>query len=87
MINPSAPGWIAKYFTKQKRSDHAEAMGDDLFYQKIRKTGFIYGHIVSFETATPIKSDDWVQNELPKVALLSTLYSIYCKTNSDNNPE
>jgi hypothetical protein len=87
MINPSAPGWIAKYFTKQKLSEQAVAMGADLFYQKIRKTGFIYGHIVSFETATPIKTEGWVQNELPKVALLSTLYSIYGITTQDTKPE
>ena len=87
MINPSAPGWIAKYFTKQKRSEHDTAMSPDAFYQKIRKTGFIYGHIVSFETTTPIKSDGWVQNELPKVALLSGLYSIYGLTTLDNTPE
>jgi hypothetical protein len=87
MINPSAPGWIAKYFTKQKLSEKAVAMSTDLFYQKIRSTGFIYGHIVSFETATPIQSDGWVQNELPKVALLSTMYSLYGITTLDNNPE
>lgn len=83
MINPSAPGWIAKYFTKQKLSEQAVAMSPDLFYQKIRKTGFIYGHIISFETATPIETAGWVQNELPKVALLSTLYSIYGITTQD----
>jgi hypothetical protein len=87
MINPSAPGWIAKYFTKQKLSEQAVAMSADSFYQKIRKTGFIYGHIVSFETATPIKTEGWVQNELPKVALLSTLYSIYGITTQDTKPE
>lgn len=87
MINPSAPGWIAKYFTKQKLSEEAVAMSADSFYQKIRKTGFIYGHIISFETATPIKTEGWVQNELPKVALVSTLYSIYGITTQDTKPE
>jgi len=87
MINPSAPGWIAKYFTKQQLTEQAVSMSKEAFYLKIRKTGFIYGHIVSFETTTPIKTEGWVQNELPKVALLSTLYSIYGITTKDNDPE
>ncbi len=87
MINPSAPGWIAKYFTKQKLSDQALAMSTDLFYQKIRNTGFIYGHIASFETTATIETEGWVQNELPKVALLSTLYTLYGITTQDNSPE
>lgn len=86
MINPSAPGWIAKYFTKQILSEQAISVSEELFYQKIRKTGFIYGHIVSFDTTSTIKTEDWVQNELPKVALLSTLYSLYGITTKDNDP-
>jgi hypothetical protein len=32
------------------------------------------------------KTEGWVQNELPKVAV-STLYSLYGITTQDNNPE
>ncbi|WP_367752230.1 LETM1-related biofilm-associated protein [Flavobacterium sp. WC2430] len=87
MINPSAPGWIDKYFSKQKLKEVNVSTSSDLFYQKIRKTGFIYGHIVSFETAVPINTKGWVQNEVPKVALLNTLHAIYSLTTQDNNPE
>ncbi|CAM2879094.1 LETM1-related biofilm-associated protein [Flavobacterium frigoris] len=87
MINPSASGWIDKYFTKQKNKEQIVYLSPDLFYTNIRKTGFIYGHIVSFETTVPIITKGWVQNEIPKVALLNTLYAIYGLTTRDNNPD
>jgi hypothetical protein len=87
MINPSASGWIDKYFTKQKTKEQIVYLSSDLFYTNIRKTGFIYGHIVSFETTVPIITKGWVQNEIPKVALLNTLYAIYGLTTRDNNPD
>lgn len=87
MINPSASGWIDKYFTKQKTVPLTVYSNPNLFYQNIRNTGFIYGHIVSFETAVPIETKGWMQNEIPKVALLNTLYSIYGLTTQENNPE
>ena len=87
MINPSAPGWIDKYFSKQKLKNQIDTLSQESFYQKIRKTGFIYGHIVSFETAVPINTKGWVQNEIPKVALLNTLHAIYTVTTQDNNHE
>jgi hypothetical protein len=47
MINPSAPGWIAKYFTKQKTLRETGTMSTDLFI-KTEKLVFIYGHIIVF---------------------------------------
>ncbi|MBC5838676.1 LETM1-related biofilm-associated protein [Flavobacterium muglaense] len=87
MINPSASGWIDKYFSKQKLSEKILSADTDLFYQKIRKTGFIYGHIVSFETDVPIDTKGWVQNEIPKVALLNTLFAIYTLTKQEKDPD
>lgn len=87
MINPSAPGWIDKYFSKQKLKNQIDLLSPESFYQKIRKTGFIYGHIVSFETSVPINTNGWVQNEIPKVALLNTLFAIYTLTTQDNDQE
>lgn len=87
MINPSASGWIDKYFSKQKLSEKILSADTDLFYQKIRKTGFIYGHIVSFETDVPIDTKGWVQNEIPKVALLNTLFAIYSLTKQEKDPD
>lgn len=87
MINPSASGWIDKYFAKQKLKEQAVYENPDLFYTKIRNTGFIYGHIVSFETTTPIITKGWVQNEIPKVALLNNLHAIYRFTTRDNDSD
>ncbi|MGO4822014.1 MULTISPECIES: LETM1-related biofilm-associated protein [unclassified Flavobacterium] len=87
MINPSAPGWIDKFFTKQNAAKQTVFSTTDSFYQKIRSTGFIYGHIVSFETNAVIETKGWVQNEIPKVALLNTLYAMYGLTKQQQNPE
>jgi hypothetical protein len=87
MINPSAPGWIDKYFSKQKVANHAIYTDEDSFYHAIRKTGFIYGHIVSFETKAAIETKGLVQNEIPKVALLNTLHAIYGLTLKNDDAE
>lgn len=87
MINPSASGWIDKFFMTQKFMEQTIPLNPDLFYYSVRKTGFIYGHIVSFETASPIDTKGWVHNEIPKVALLNTLYTIYKLTVQKDHPE
>lgn len=86
MINPSAHGWIDKFFSEQKPLLPV-MISPDLFYKRIRDTGFIYGHIVSFDTLIPIETKGWLQNEISKVALISTLYNIYGLTTHDTNPE
>jgi hypothetical protein len=58
-----------------------------IFYKNVRKTGFIYGHIVSFDTQFPINTKGWLQNETSKVALLNTLFEIYGLSANENNPE
>ncbi|MBA4320528.1 MAG: hypothetical protein C0412_19185 [Flavobacterium sp.] len=87
MINPSAVGWIDKFFLKQKPSLLPVALQPSIFYKKVRETGFIYGHIVTFDTATPIVTKGWVENEISKVALLNTLHGIYALTTNENKPE
>ena len=86
MINPSAVGWIDKFFLKQKPSLHPVSVQLSTFYKNVRETGFIYGHIVSFDTATPIVTKGWIENEISKVALLHTLHGIYSLTTNENNP-
>ena len=86
MINPSASGWIDKFFIKQEFKKQHIFLDADSFYKKTRATGFIYGHIVSFETPTPIDTKGWVQNEIPKVSLLNALYGIYGLTTQDAEP-
>lgn len=86
MINPSTNGWIDKYFLEQKSSLLPDETQADVFYKKVRETGFIYGHIVSFDTKVPILTKGWLENEISKVALITTLYGIYGLTTIDNNP-
>ena len=83
MINPSASGWIDKFFITQGFTKQDVLLDTDLFYKKIRATGFIYGHIISFETPNFIDTTGWVQNEKPKVSLLNTLYGVYGLTTHD----
>ena len=87
MINPSANGWIDKFFFKQKNLPIPVIENPELFYKKIRETGFIYGHIVSFETPNPIITKGWLESEVSKVALLNSLFGIYRLTTNENNPE
>jgi len=86
MINPSASGWIDKFFTKLKLSEHSVSETEGDFYQKLRQTGFIYGHIISFDTSFQIETKDWFKEEISKVALLNALYGIFTLTNAEKNP-
>jgi hypothetical protein len=83
MINPSASGWIEKFFVEQKFSERSVSRTYDDFYYKVRNTGFIYGHIVSIDVITPISITDWFKSEISKLALLNTLYDVYCLTKNE----
>ena len=87
MINPSASGWIDKFFIEQKFSKDTVSQTTDNFYQKVRDTGFIYGHIITFETPNIIDTKGWFKDEISKVALLNTLYGVFCVTNEEINSE
>ncbi|WP_338407556.1 LETM1-related biofilm-associated protein [uncultured Flavobacterium sp.] len=87
MINPSANGWIDKFLLKQKTSTYSDVIDSNLFYKKVRETGFIYGHIVSFDTPLKIETKGWLENEISKLALLNSLYGIYGLTTKEKNPE
>jgi hypothetical protein len=87
MINPSASGWIDKFFIEQKILEKTVSKTTDTFYQKVRETGFIYGHIITFDTVNTIETKGWFKEEISKVALLNTLYNIFCLTNNDISSE
>lgn len=87
MINPSASGWIDKFFNEQKTLEKTFPKTTDTFYQKVRETGFIYGHIISFDTVNAVETKGWFKEEISKVALLNTLYGIFCITYDDSSPE
>jgi hypothetical protein len=74
MINPSASGWIDKFFNEQ--NFRKTFLKQYFFYQKL-ETGFIYGHIISFDTVNAVETKGWFKEEISKVALLNTLYGIF----------
>ena len=80
MINPSAPGWIDKFFIEQPFSASLISESYESFYFKVRNTGFIYGHIISFDTPKTINTKGWFKEEISKIALLNTLFEMYCFT-------
>ena len=77
MINASASGWIDKFFVKQEASNVLVKHYPEDFYKRVRSTGFVYGHIISFDTREPIDTKGWISEEISKVALLNTLYTTF----------
>lgn len=87
MINPSASGWIDKFFTEQNFGEETCSATTDNFYHSVRETGFIYGHIIAFDTPKLIDTKGWFKDEISKVALLNTLYTVFYLTNKDFNTD
>ncbi|MGV3696039.1 LETM1-related biofilm-associated protein [Flavobacterium sp.] len=87
MINPSAPGWIEKFFIEQKVSEETVMASEEEFYFKTRATGFIFGHIIGFNTVKPIPVEGQLPEEISKLGMLNTLYQMYCliKQETDSN--
>ena len=83
MINPSANGWIDKFFT-ENRENFIDFQGDYLsFYESCRKTGFIYGYVVNFQLRENLNTSKWSYDEITKVGFLNTLFSIYSLENKE----
>jgi len=80
MINPSVPGWIDKFFSEQQISKMELITENDTFYTALRKSGFIYGHIISLDTKLVIPITGWFKEEVSKVALLNSLLGVYSVT-------
>ena len=85
MINPSAPGWIDKFFIEQKTSNHAIDQTEEAFYLNTRATGFIFGHIIDFDTTPPIPILGSLPEEVSKIGMLNTLFKMYCVTQHDSD--
>lgn len=84
MINPSIPGWIEKFFIEQKTEQPVMVSEKD-FYLRTRATGFIFGHIISFDTVKPIPITERLPEEISKIGMLNTLYKMYCLTKNDTD--
>lgn len=87
MINPSANGWIDKFFI-ENRENFIDFQGNYLsFYESCRKTGFIYGYVVNFQLKEHLNTTKWSYDEITKVGFLNTLFSVYSLENKDVNPK
>ena len=87
MINPSANGWIDKFFAKNQ-DNFIDFKGDYLsFYESCRKTGFIYGYVVRYQLKNQINTVKWSYDEVTKVGFLNTLFSLYCIEKSNGTKE
>jgi flagellar biosynthesis/type III secretory pathway chaperone len=85
MINPSASGWIDKFFGQLKDRLPAYANSHDL-YRAVRDTGFIYGHVALFNNIDSRETKGWNIEEVTKAALLNTLYDVYRLITQTENP-
>lgn len=77
MINPSTTGWVEKYFSIRQQHSIHKPVSSEVFYNLTRRTGFIYGHIISFLSGIPIATNRWLKDEISKVALLDVLYELH----------
>ena len=76
MINPSVHGWIDKFFAEQNQVAHSFPENETDFYTRTRTTGFIFGHVVSFDATIPIETKERLPQELSKIGMLNTLYQM-----------
>ncbi|WP_294822241.1 LETM1-related biofilm-associated protein [uncultured Flavobacterium sp.] len=86
MINPSASGWIDK-FMGQLGNRKSLAQNSHEFYRAVRDTGFIYGHVVSFNNLDKKETGGWTTEETTKAALLNTLYDVHVLVTNEQDPK
>ena len=87
MINPSVHGWIEKFFIEQKASGQPIMDSEESFYIRTRATGFIFGHIVSFDAVKPIPITERFPDEISKIGMLNTLFQMYIVTKNDTDKD
>ena len=87
MINPSANGWIDKFFAEN--DDNFIDFQDDTlsFYEDCRSTGFIYGYVVRYQLKNQINTTKWSYDEVTKIGFLNTLFSLYRIEKSNGKKE
>lgn len=87
MINPSAHGWIDKFFSTQKTNTFSVEKNSLAFYENTRKTGFVYGHAITINSFLPIDTKGWLENEISKVSLLHALFTVYTLSTKEPTKE
>jgi hypothetical protein len=85
MINPSANGWIDKFFSENQDNFIDFESNYVSFYENCRTTGFIYGYVVNFQLKVPLNTSKWSYDEITKVGFLNTLFSVYALEKQNGN--
>lgn len=85
MINPSAHGWISKFFFEQDSQEQFNLYNSESFYVATRETGFLVGYATHFVTSKPVETKGWTTEEFSKIALLNSLFGIYQIVTKNNN--
>lgn len=86
MINPSSNGWVEKFFS-EKKTTFLETKDSNKFYENVRETGFIYGHIIQIRGFETNNYSQWKSQEISKVALLEVLFQTYTFFTNDFNSQ
>ena len=86
MINPSANGWIEKFFKDFSGSFYSpkDTLG---LYIAIRKTGFLYGHPKTIATVLVFDKVGLSEDEVSKIAFLNTLYVTFKLVKKSNSKD
>lgn len=87
MINPSAHGWINKFFFEQNSQEQFNLYDFESFYVATRKTGFLVGYATHFVTAKEIETKGLTTEEISKIALLNALFGVFQIANGNTNSE
>ena len=87
MINPSAYGWIEKFFLEQNFSNQSPILDSIKFYESTRLTGFLVGYTTYFVTPINIETKGWSNEEFSKLALLNTMFGVYQLIENNQNQE
>lgn len=85
MINPSASGWVDKYFTTLQTRKALQFKSADDYYLTVRKSGFIYGHVVTIHSQPLDDNLKWTLDEMSKLALIEALYGLYVFETGERN--
>lgn len=87
MINPSAHGWVDKFFFEQGSQEQFVLYDFETFYTATRSTGFLVGYPTHFVCQKPIDTKGWTTEEFSKIGLLNSLFGVYQIAKGNNNSE
>ena len=80
-MNPSAAGWIHKLLKEVEKNNLFLKYDEEVFYEALRTSGFIYGSNLDV-AAQVIKKRDLTEGELCKTNLCLALYYTHSNSNS-----